>query len=215
MSYFSVRVNPDQFYWVRRMSAQQPTIPEGREPVSPTSSHANGTPRPPSYASEDGVSYALAAGNSSPPTRLDPPLPPHPSEVQRAWGPHYPPFVDWWLFFTVRLSDDFFILGRAWLGGFWTVCGFYWLFWQGGMGWICLCFSFFLGRRVGFFLFRCYFGIFYTPLALVFILYTFLLFSFSLSFISFRFIYFLWWVWYSFWFHYYCVNGKGDNGGRA
>ncbi|RPB08156.1 hypothetical protein P167DRAFT_549156 [Morchella conica CCBAS932] len=75
----SVRVNPNQFYWVRRTSMQQSTIPEGREPISPGS---HNTPRPPSYVSEDGVSYALAVENALSPARPEPPLPPHPSEVQ-------------------------------------------------------------------------------------------------------------------------------------
>ncbi|RPB04525.1 hypothetical protein L873DRAFT_1666863 [Choiromyces venosus 120613-1] len=72
----SVRVNPDQFYWVRRTSASVPTIPEGREH---SNRNSRTTPRPPSYASDDGVTYALAPHQ----LRHDPPLPPHPSEVNR------------------------------------------------------------------------------------------------------------------------------------
>ncbi|PWW75665.1 hypothetical protein C7212DRAFT_205118, partial [Tuber magnatum] len=72
----SVRVNPDQFYWVRRTSAGVPTTPGGRE-------HSNRdnrtTTRPPSYASDDGVTYALAPHQ----LRRDPPRTPHPSEVNQ------------------------------------------------------------------------------------------------------------------------------------
>ncbi|KAI5843994.1 hypothetical protein DFP73DRAFT_595016 [Morchella snyderi] len=75
----SVRVNPNQFYWVRRTSMQQSTILEGREPIS---SGSHNTPRPPSYVSEDGISYALAMENALSPARPAPPLPPHPSEVR-------------------------------------------------------------------------------------------------------------------------------------
>ncbi|CUS12085.1 unnamed protein product [Tuber aestivum] len=72
----SVRVNPDQFFWVRRANAGLPTTSGGRGQSSRDSRTA---PRPPSYASEDGVTYALA------PHQLlrDPPRPPHPSEVNR------------------------------------------------------------------------------------------------------------------------------------
>lgn len=75
----SVRVNPNQFYWVRRASIQQSVIPEGGEPTSPNS---QSTPRPPSYVSEDGVSYALSVVNVPPTARPQPPLQPHSLEVQ-------------------------------------------------------------------------------------------------------------------------------------
>lgn len=67
----SVRVNPDQFYWVRQQSA----ISEGRETTSPISGRV--IPRPPSYAYDDGISYAY---NPPPPTGPDP------SEVRRVQG---------------------------------------------------------------------------------------------------------------------------------
>ncbi|KAG0640927.1 hypothetical protein HOY80DRAFT_884035 [Tuber brumale] len=71
----SVRVNPDQFYWVRRTSAGAPTASaRGR-----SDRNSRSTPRPPSYASDDGVTYALAPHQ----LRRDPPLSPHPSGVNR------------------------------------------------------------------------------------------------------------------------------------
>jgi hypothetical protein len=75
----SVRVNPDQFYWERRRSAimdpQSPSQGGQRRSVSMSL-------RPPSYLSDDGVSYAI---NARPEIRtvLDAPLPPHPSERAR------------------------------------------------------------------------------------------------------------------------------------
>ena len=63
----SVRVNPDQFYWVRRdsdSSPMEPTSEEAQEETPPPpASPAAPQPavrRPPSYSSEDGVSYVLA-----------------------------------------------------------------------------------------------------------------------------------------------------------
>jgi len=73
---YSVRVNPDQFYWVRRTSAGVPTIPEGREH---SNRNSRATLRPPSYASDDGVTYALSPHQ----LRRDPPPPPRPSEANR------------------------------------------------------------------------------------------------------------------------------------
>ncbi|KAI1767359.1 hypothetical protein GGR53DRAFT_124415 [Hypoxylon sp. FL1150] len=71
----SVRVDPDRLYWQRNDRA--PTEGGGEEQPRP------GTARPPSYASEDGVSYIVEARPRSfaPPT--DVPLPPHPSEAGR------------------------------------------------------------------------------------------------------------------------------------
>ncbi|KAA8904533.1 hypothetical protein FN846DRAFT_26259 [Sphaerosporella brunnea] len=74
----SVRVNPDQFYWERRRSAAlEPNSPVPSQPRSATMS-----PRPPSYLSDDGVSYAI---NAVPEIRtvMDAQLPPHPSERGR------------------------------------------------------------------------------------------------------------------------------------
>lgn len=76
----SVRVNPDEFYWVRRQSAAQ------REPVAPAPSPAQPrsatvSPRPPSYLSDDGISYVV---NAVPEVRsTEPALLPHPSERGR------------------------------------------------------------------------------------------------------------------------------------
>ncbi|KAI1770668.1 hypothetical protein F4818DRAFT_446081 [Hypoxylon cercidicola] len=67
----SVRVDPNRLYWQR--NDQAPTEGNGEEQPRP------GTARPPSYASEDGVSYIVEARPRSfaPPT--DVPLPPPPS----------------------------------------------------------------------------------------------------------------------------------------
>ncbi|XXH03315.1 hypothetical protein Hte_009713 [Hypoxylon texense] len=73
----SVRVDPNRLYWQR--NDQAPTEGDGEEQPRP------GTARPPSYASEDGVSYIVEARPRSfaPPT--DVPLPPHPSEAGRLY----------------------------------------------------------------------------------------------------------------------------------
>ncbi|KAI5859122.1 hypothetical protein BZA05DRAFT_21966 [Tricharina praecox] len=75
----SVRVNPNEFYWIRRQSSGQA--------LTPTSPHTGSrrsmamSPRPPSYLSDDGVSYAV---NAVPEIRtMEPPLPIHPSERGR------------------------------------------------------------------------------------------------------------------------------------
>ncbi|KAI1372557.1 hypothetical protein F4677DRAFT_462883 [Hypoxylon crocopeplum] len=73
----SVRVDPNRLYWQRN---DQPPVEEVREEQRrPGTAHT----RPPSYASEDGVSYVVEARPRSmvPPT--DVPLPPHPSEIGR------------------------------------------------------------------------------------------------------------------------------------
>jgi hypothetical protein len=85
----SVRVSPDHFYWVRRASqgADVPDMPDlPHDGTIRERQEPNGTlersqaPRPPSYVSEDGVSYVV---NAVPEIRPDPPLPPHPSELRR------------------------------------------------------------------------------------------------------------------------------------
>jgi len=85
----SVRVSPDHFYWVRRASQgadipEMPDLPHDgsiRERQEPNGSlERSQAPRPPSYVSEDGVSYVV---NAVPEVRPDPPLPPHPSELRR------------------------------------------------------------------------------------------------------------------------------------
>ncbi|TQN73549.1 hypothetical protein CSHISOI_01928 [Colletotrichum shisoi] len=65
----SVRVDPNRIYWQRNPNAGQSTPGE-----------RNGGPRPPSYASEDGVSYIVDAR----PRSMAPiAIPPHPSEIGR------------------------------------------------------------------------------------------------------------------------------------
>ncbi|KAI5802432.1 hypothetical protein FPQ18DRAFT_250762 [Pyronema domesticum] len=72
----SVRVNPNEFYWVKRQSAGAMAT----SPTSPVTGRRYQT-RPPSYISDDGVSYVV---NAVPEIRApEPPLPPHPSEVRR------------------------------------------------------------------------------------------------------------------------------------
>lgn len=69
----TVRVHPEGFFWEKaqgeRISEQDPS------PPSPTSASL----RPPSYVSDDGVSYIV---NAIPPSQEDT-LPPHPSETGR------------------------------------------------------------------------------------------------------------------------------------
>jgi hypothetical protein len=70
---YRVRVHPEGFFWEKaqgeRISEQDPS------PPSPTSASL----RPPSYVSDDGVSYIV---NAIPPSQEDT-LPPHPSETGR------------------------------------------------------------------------------------------------------------------------------------
>ncbi|KAF9882422.1 u5 snrnp complex [Colletotrichum karsti] len=73
----SVRVDPNRIYWQRN-----PNAASGDGPSS--SGHGNIGPRPPSYASEDGVSYVVdARPRSMAPGVTEVPLPPHSSEVGR------------------------------------------------------------------------------------------------------------------------------------
>lgn len=73
----SVRVDPDRLYWQRNDQAH--TEGSEEEHARPATART----RPPSYASDDGVTYVVEARPRSmvPPT--DVPLPPHPSEVGR------------------------------------------------------------------------------------------------------------------------------------
>lgn len=78
----SVRVNPNEFYWVRRQSAaqQEPVAPSAPTPPAQPGSAtaAAASPRPPSYLSDDGIAYVVDA---MPEVRsAQPALPPHPSE---------------------------------------------------------------------------------------------------------------------------------------
>lgn len=70
-------MDPNRFFWQRN---------EAADPMPQRSSLG---PRPPSYASDDGVSYVVEAAPRSTiqpaaDVSRDPPLPPHPSEVGRA-----------------------------------------------------------------------------------------------------------------------------------
>ncbi|KAF7563197.1 hypothetical protein G7046_g900 [Stylonectria norvegica] len=70
----SVRVDPNRLFWQRNEAADQfPIRPETRS-----------GPRPPSYISEDGISYVVEAVPRSTAPTTDVPLPPHPSEAGRA-----------------------------------------------------------------------------------------------------------------------------------
>ncbi|CAM1501157.1 Fc.00g103190.m01.CDS01 [Cosmosporella sp. VM-42] len=68
----SVRVDPNRLFWQRTAAADQ----------IPTRHEAHSGPRPPSYISEDGVSYVVEAVPRSTAPTTDVPLPPHPSEFQ-------------------------------------------------------------------------------------------------------------------------------------
>ncbi|KAJ4396231.1 hypothetical protein N0V93_000450 [Gnomoniopsis smithogilvyi] len=102
----SVRVDPNRIFWQRNTAAPPPTIEERelseREGESSDSSAveegSSGSRRPPSYASEDGVSYIIEARPRSTlvplgpeivamPNRMPSPLPIHPSEVGRIATP--------------------------------------------------------------------------------------------------------------------------------
>ncbi|KAK1971425.1 hypothetical protein LY78DRAFT_699287 [Colletotrichum sublineola] len=74
----SVRVDPNRIYWQRNPNAASNV-------ESPTGGESNSGPRPPSYASEDGVSYVVdARPRSIAPVMTEVPMPPHPSEIGRA-----------------------------------------------------------------------------------------------------------------------------------
>ncbi|KAF4987612.1 hypothetical protein FDECE_15360 [Fusarium decemcellulare] len=69
----TVRVDPDRLFWQRNEAAEMPQLRPG----------AQSGPRPPSYVSEDGVSYVVEAAPRSTAPTTEVPLPPHPSEVGR------------------------------------------------------------------------------------------------------------------------------------
>ncbi|KAI2602513.1 hypothetical protein GGR54DRAFT_644929 [Hypoxylon sp. NC1633] len=73
----SVRVDPNRLYWQR--NEQPPTDESEEERHRPETVHT----RPPSYASEDGVSYVVEARPRSIVPPIDVTLPPHSSEVGR------------------------------------------------------------------------------------------------------------------------------------
>ncbi|KAH8177806.1 hypothetical protein LIA77_02888 [Sarocladium implicatum] len=68
----SVRVDPNRLFWQRNETSASGARPETRT-----------GPRPPSYASDDGVSYVVDAAPRSTAPTTDVPLPPHPSELGR------------------------------------------------------------------------------------------------------------------------------------
>ncbi|CAG9982089.1 unnamed protein product [Clonostachys byssicola] len=70
----SVRADPDRLYWKRN----EETVPSMPEPTA-----ARAGPRPPSYASDDGVSYVVEAVPRSVAPSSTESMPPHPSEVDR------------------------------------------------------------------------------------------------------------------------------------
>ncbi|KAK4452559.1 hypothetical protein QBC34DRAFT_293181 [Podospora aff. communis PSN243] len=97
----SVRVDPDRIYWQRNDAAPE-TVAEDASSDSSPEREANGgqgesstarttAPRPPSYSSDDGVSYVVEAQPRSIAPTMDVPLrssmPMHPSEAGRAGQP--------------------------------------------------------------------------------------------------------------------------------
>ncbi|KAK2001569.1 hypothetical protein LX36DRAFT_667856 [Colletotrichum falcatum] len=71
----SVRVDPNRIYWQRN--------PNAASNVGSSTQSRSG-PRPPSYASEDGVSYVVdARPRSMAPAMTEALIPPHPSEIGR------------------------------------------------------------------------------------------------------------------------------------
>jgi hypothetical protein len=78
--YLRQRVDPNRLFWQR--NDQTRVDAESSSSTRP----ATGGPRPPSYASDDGVSYVVEAQPRSIAPTTDVPLPPHPSEVGRLGG---------------------------------------------------------------------------------------------------------------------------------
>lgn len=90
----SVRVDPDRIYWQRN---EHPALRGGGGGGSGTDDDydeeagtAAGARRPPSYASDDGVSYVVEARPRSMAPTMDVPLPLHPSELGRGGTPPIP-----------------------------------------------------------------------------------------------------------------------------
>lgn len=83
----SVRVDPDRIYWQRN---EHPALRGGGESSSEEEAGTTGVRRPPSYASDDGVSYVVEARPRSMAPTTDVPLPPHPSEAGRVGTPPLP-----------------------------------------------------------------------------------------------------------------------------
>ncbi|KAK8062403.1 hypothetical protein PG997_014500 [Apiospora hydei] len=88
----SVRVDPNRIYWARNEQSPPPTSSSRRETEGGERSERDparpATARPPSYSSEDGVSYVVEARPRSMAPLTDVPLPPQPAEAQTM--PHRP-----------------------------------------------------------------------------------------------------------------------------
>ncbi|KAK8079056.1 hypothetical protein PG994_002863 [Apiospora phragmitis] len=87
----SVRVDPNRIYWARNEQSPPPPRSSGHEAEGERSERDPARPataRPPSYASEDGVSYVVEARPRSVVPLTDVPLPPQPSEAGTM--PHRP-----------------------------------------------------------------------------------------------------------------------------
>ncbi|KAM5353648.1 hypothetical protein ACJ41O_000298 [Fusarium nematophilum] len=69
----TVRVDPDRLFWQRNDAVDLSQLRPNPQPG----------PRPPSYVSEDGVSYVVEAAPRSTAPTTHVPLPPHPSEIGR------------------------------------------------------------------------------------------------------------------------------------
>ncbi|KEZ38727.1 hypothetical protein SAPIO_CDS10754 [Scedosporium apiospermum] len=78
----SVRVDPNRLFWQRNDDPQTAESSRWSEPQT--------GPRPPSYASDDGISYVVDAVPRSTAPTTDVPLPVHPSERGRWDGAQAP-----------------------------------------------------------------------------------------------------------------------------
>lgn len=86
----SVRVDPNRIYWQRNEDLPETTEEEGEsssDSGSASTHRPQQGPRPPSYASDDGVSYVVEAQPRSIAPTTDVPLPVHPSEAGRVAYP--------------------------------------------------------------------------------------------------------------------------------
>ncbi len=78
-------MDPNRIYWQRNEEAPEAVEEEEEEPR--TASRGRSAPRPPSYASDDGVSYVVEARPRSIAPLTDVSLPQHPSESGRSGRP--------------------------------------------------------------------------------------------------------------------------------
>jgi hypothetical protein len=72
-------MDPNRIYWQRNEAPPMPDLQRQMSSARPTTAN-----RPPSYISDDGISYVVEAAPRSIAPTTDVPLPPHPSE-RRAW----------------------------------------------------------------------------------------------------------------------------------